>query len=222
VKRTRTISPLSDLLHHQLSSYALAAGAAGVGVLALVHAADARIIYTKTNVNVFNTTQGYPLDLNNDGTTDFWFKGKTSFWNDCIYSLTLNIDHALRGNDIRRRATGAAALHAGVVVGPKGAFSGSLLMGRIVYPCGSGHSSGPWAGVTNRYLGLRFMIKGKAHYGWARLNFPSPKGATMTGYAYETIANKPIIAGKTKGPDMITVQPDTTTGTLGQLAQGKK
>jgi hypothetical protein len=40
--------------------------------------------------------------------------------------------------------------------------------------------------------------------------------ATLTGYAYETIPNKPIIAGKTKGPDVITVQP----GTLGHLAAG--
>jgi hypothetical protein len=38
----------------------------------------------------------------------------------------------------------------------------------------------------------------------------------LSGYAYETIANKAIIAGKTKGPDVITVQP----GSLGRLAQG--
>jgi hypothetical protein len=40
--------------------------------------------------------------------------------------------------------------------------------------------------------------------------------ATLTGYAYETIPNKPIIAGKTKGPDVITLEP----ATLGHLAQG--
>ena len=39
---------------------------------------------------------------------------------------------------------------------------------------------------------------------------------TLTGYAYETVPNKPIIAGKTKGPDVITAQP----GGLGRLAQG--
>jgi hypothetical protein len=38
----------------------------------------------------------------------------------------------------------------------------------------------------------------------------------LTGYAYETIPNKPIIAGKTKGPDVFTVQP----GSLGHLARG--
>ena len=26
-----------------------------------------------------------------------------------------------------------------------------------------------WEGVKNRYLGLKFYVKGKAHYGWARM-----------------------------------------------------
>jgi len=63
------------------------------------------------------------------------------------------------------------------------------------------------------------MIKGKTHYGWARMSV-RVKGtnlaATLTGYAYETIPNKQIIAGKTKGPDVITAQP----ATLGHLAAG--
>ena len=41
--------------------------------------------------------------------------------------------------------------------------------------------------------------------------------ATLIGYAYETIPNKSIIAGKTKGAD-VTVQ----HGTLGHLAMGRK
>jgi len=60
---------------------------------------------------------------------------------------------------------------------------------------------------------LKFTVKGKVHYGWARLTVKVLGGAriktTVTGYAYKTIANKPIKAGKTKGP-----------ATLGRLAQG--
>jgi len=66
---------------------------------------------------------------------------------------------------------------------------------------------------------LRFKIHGKTHYGWARLSIPFADykfTATLTGYAYETVPNKPIIAGKTKGPDMVTVQPVS----LGHLATG--
>ena len=75
--------------------------------------------------------------------------------------------------------------------------------------------------VYDRYLGIMFQIKGKPHYGWARLNVSGGGGSlggVLTGYAYETIPNKPIIAGKTKGPDVITVEP----ATLGRLALGRK
>jgi len=84
---------------------------------------------------------------------------------------------------------------------------------------------GRWAnngqGVRNRYLGLKFMIRGKIHYGWARLNVTLGHNtdvvtATLTGYAYETIPNKAIIAGKTHGKDVITLEP----ASLGHLARG--
>jgi len=79
-------------------------------------------------------------------------------------------------------------------------------------------TSGYWQGVQKRYLGLKFYIEGKAHYGWARLTFPGlcESGGTLTGYAYETIANKSIVTGKTKGKDVITVE----AASLGHLAQG--
>jgi uncharacterized repeat protein (TIGR03803 family) len=76
--------------------------------------------------------------------------------------------------------------------------------------------------VKNRYLGVMFKIKGKIHYGWARLSvqvqFPLTITATLTGYAYETIPNKAIIAGKTKGPEDSAEQP----ATLGRLALGRR
>jgi len=84
------------------------------------------------------------------------------------------------------------------------------------------NASGYGKGVKNRYLGLKFLINGQAHYGWARLNLKLEGNAgkkittILTGYAYETIANKAIITGKTKGPDAITLQP----ATLGHLAAG--
>ena len=79
---------------------------------------------------------------------------------------------------------------------------------------------GQWNKVTNRYLGLKFQVKGKKHYGWARLSVTVNKltiTPTLTGYAYETVPSKPVIAGKTKGTDVIeAVEP----ASLGHLAQG--
>ncbi|MGA2611628.1 MAG: hypothetical protein ABSH01_29635, partial [Terriglobia bacterium] len=91
--------------------------------------------------------------------------------------------------------------------------------------------AGRWANVRGRYLGLKFRIKGKIHYGWARLNVTvgnSRITATLTGYAYDTIPNKTIIAGQTKGPDDNMIEepsasmtvPASQPATLGALAMG--
>ncbi len=59
-------------------------------------------------------------------------------------------------------------------------------------------------GLKNRYPSLKFFINGKVHFGWARVTVTmggKSFTAILTGYAYETIPNKSIIAGKTKGPD---------------------
>jgi hypothetical protein len=214
----RQTSHLSDSLQRKLNAYALAASAAGVGVLALPQTTEAKIVYTKTDVNVFHL--GLPLDLTNDGTADFVFF-PSEFQDSCLWSTYLRIfGSAYQSNAVWWEVGGAAALRAGVLVGPKGHFleHRDFLMGRVVLnTCGTGRNyyAGHWEnggkGVTNRYLGLRFKIKGKEHYGWARLNFPRPRGATLTGYAYETISGKPIITGKTHGKD---------EATLGRLAQG--
>jgi hypothetical protein len=120
----------------------------------------------------------------------------------------------------------ATPLNRGAEVGPKDSFQNSAqVMLQFVYTCGDGTCGtfvrgGQWFRVTG-YLGLKFFIEGKAHYGWARLNVTNLQRfrqieATLIDYAYETIPNKPIIAGKTKGKDIITVQ----SGSLGHLAHG--
>jgi hypothetical protein len=98
---------------------------------------------------------------------------------------------------------------------------------------------GPWAnggkGAKNRYLGLKFMIKGKVHFGWARVTVKfighHAVSGTLTGYAYETIPNKAIITGKKIESDEIDNSaeqpnpgslslPTSEPGTLGLLAMG--
>jgi len=59
---------------------------------------------------------------------------------------------------------------------------------------------GNWGGdPKNKYLGVRFPMDGETHYGWIRLTVISgndgPISATITAYAYETEANKTILAG---------------------------
>jgi hypothetical protein len=68
---------------------------------------------------------------------------------------------------------------------------------------GSPHYGGPWKNAAHTYVGLRFVISGKIHYGWARLNVHADLSGvtgTLTGYAYETIPNKAIVTGNIVGP----------------------
>ncbi len=212
-RNARTLFPLAEPLHQRLTVYALAASAAGVGILALTQSADAKIIYTPKQLKL--TSGKTFIDINNDGTNDFYFRDSiTQGWG----ALSVL---GLKNNSIDG---GASALPAGVRVGPKSKFvrGGRMVSVHVSTSCTTG-GVGRWANVHNRYLGVKFQIKGTIHYGWVRMTVisggPEHCGspsieATVTGYAYETVANKPIITGKTKGPDVVKL------GTLGHLATG--
>jgi len=233
----KTPARLSDSLHHQLNMYALAASAAGVGMLALAQPAEAKIIYTPAHTKV---VPALPVDLNHDGIVDFYLntfgRDYTQGLSACQYwwsSFSGNIfcsfyrgTNAIRTiEDSKGRSFGAALRYGEKIQrGEQFAKSGALL-GKVTRGlcCSSTTWAGPWLnggrGVKRRYLGLKFKIKGRFHFGWARMTVTTTRSnftATLTGYAYETVANKPIIAGKTKGPDVITVQP----ASLGHLAAG--
>ncbi len=217
-------SRLSCSVHHQLNMYALAASATGVSILALAPTADARIVYHHTHRMISAFTL-YHLDLNKRGVTDFIIRNSQSVHSDGATNSLLIRGAA--GNAVVMKSVGedffALALKRGTPI--SSAIYESALMavqGRTSGgPAAATFTYGPWANVTGRYLGLKFQIHGATHYGWARLNVRVSKTkfsitATLTGYAYETIPNKPIIAGKTKGPDVITLEP----GSLGRLALG--
>ncbi len=242
MKRTRrTPSELSDSVHHQLNMYALAASAAGVGMLALAQPAEAKIVYTPDHRHVL-IKHPLGLDLNRDGFVDFHiprYQGPfTTTYGDQYSGTGINASGRIPSNRIGGYAYPgpesfywvASALKAGQVIS-SAMFTGSGIsqagfMALKVRPARGGgyHCGGPWKNARNRYLGVKFEINGKFHYGWARLNvFCNPNGnkgtgsrALLTGYAYETVPDKPIIAGKTKGPDVITLEP----GSLGALAAG--
>jgi hypothetical protein len=189
--------------------YTLAAGAAGVGMLALARSAEAKIVYTPANVRIV-PNHTVRLDLNHDGKSDFTFKnvlftstGATSFRSDRLSILPANANQ-IWGRKTSRGYDYASALVAGVKVGASGAFSaGPRSMAFGMDQGGSHYCEGKWNNVQKRYLGLKFMIHGKTHFGWARLNTNCnlyKVEAVLTVYAYETIPNKPIITGKTSGP----------------------
>ena len=224
MQRPRTPSNLSESLHQRLNSYALAASAAGVGVLAFTQPANAEIIYVPAHV-VITPANSYPLRFNRKK-TNFSLAGYSQVFKSGSFERIECLPLA-KSDRILGSQSYADALPKGDKVGASGAFSTlNFRMAAELNTTNTLNFRGPWAndgkGVKNRYLGLTFMIDGKTHYGWARLNvhinpenFP-PITATLTGYAYETVPNKPIIAGKTHGKDVVTVHPASP----GHLARG--
>jgi hypothetical protein len=203
------LSNLSESCNRRLDAYSLAATAAGLGLLAMSPRADAKIVYTPANLPLMNQGQ-VSFDLNHDGINDFSFYGQSiSRRTISTFFFRLTVSPAQQGNAIwggefHNHASCAAALPRGTQVGPKRPFQANRL---VLFDSSGGPDGGTaycaWGGkIRTAYLGLKFSIKGKIHFGWARVRIASmyPYKISLTGYAYETIANKPIVTGKTKGP----------------------
>lgn len=222
--RLRRKAVLTDSLHQQLSLYALAATAASVASLTLAPA-EAKIVYTPSHIPINVDGNIVNLDLNHDGINDFSFyagyvspgvrRGLTppegNHWSNLAVTPL-------------QQSNGAWAVeskgHLCAAAEPKGKPVGShrkFQPGKSVLPMAfaSGDSTGgtafcPWLKVQQSYVGLKFVIQGKVHFGWARINringnagFP----AVIDGYAYESVPGKPIVTGKTKGQEGATIQP---------------
>jgi hypothetical protein len=228
----RKTANLSKSVHQQLNMYALAMSAAGVGMVS-AQPAQAKIVYTPTHHTLANGTLPIPIDRTHDFNLSDKFYIITGSWSTQL--LNLNVSGSA---DVVGAKGSAAALKHGAVIGPSDKFqTGKVLMagGFCETQISSSRVFGAFANTTQRYLGLKFKVNGKVHYGWVR--FASVKAsacnggpgvtAILTGYAYETIPNKPIIAGKIHGADDIEqpapaslTSPTPKPATLGALAMG--
>lgn len=200
---SRNLARLSRRTERNLHSYAVAAGAAGVGVLALAQPAESKIIFTPTRQTIApNTTLN--IDLNQDGITDFaisnhYFIGTPIYqgYQGQVRVFGMNATNEIVGTSFEN----ASALPAGAKIGAKRTFKGLEMVSCKSDEHSGAYRFGQWINVKNRFLGLSFKINGQTHFGWARisvkqLTFCQSTGV-LTGYAYETVVNKPIIAGQT-------------------------
>jgi hypothetical protein len=165
-------------LQSQLSAYGIAAGAAGVSLLALTPAAEAKVVYTPAN-ELIDRDGSYKLDLNHDGLIDYIIAEHSR--PDPPYGTSQSLSvRAAAGNQVNCPSaycisgdTYAAALSLGTPIGNipgrgwlgkevRMALEGLSRRGGVSYEDG-------WANVHDRYLGLRFQINGETHFGWARL-----------------------------------------------------
>ena len=249
--KKRSRSPLSAGLEKNLSSYALAAGSAGVALLACAQPADAKVVITKVDITVPDNGVPVQFDINGDGQMDF---GLSAFADGGCTSTSarvkqpkarpplgcgpfndeLRVVPAQSANEVWQAGTSwgyncAAKLGRGTRIDRLRPFTAGI---QVMYG-DVGSSEGiqvcPWRASTpaKPYLGVKFLDKeGALHYGWVRVtnNFVF---ATITGYAYETIPNKPILAGaiteddeaSSLSPSDVIPQPPQPAS-LGHLALG--
>jgi hypothetical protein len=242
----RKTANLSASINQQLNAYALTAAAAGVGLLALAPPAEGKIIYTQTHAKVVSG-KALPLDLNHDGIVDFNLVAQGSFIGNIVYSLAVcqfthgtsnggvRCQSSFSTNLIRNVGVFAAALRPGAEIQDGKRFRAKgVILGKIERSESHTYWQGAWfnggKGVKNRYLGLKFKIKGRVHFGWARMTITTTSHnytAILTGYAYETVPGKGIVAGRTKDTDQSNVEQSHATSvtptlepTLGALAMG--
>jgi hypothetical protein len=198
---SRKTSNLSKPVDRHLHAYALAASAAGVGMLALVQPAEAKVIHKVVNATI-SANGSYSLDLNKIGVEDF-----TIFQTYGVSSLipfdNLGVAMPNGRNAVWLKNPGsdlpvAVALDNDVVIGPGAPFGN--VPGTFVHMAqGSRDIVSSWAGAKGRFLGLKFYdLAGKPHYGWARLSVTGvfPFTVELFDYAYETEEYTPITTCK--------------------------
>lgn len=200
-------------LDRNAALYSLVAAAAGVSLLALAQPAAGEVVVTKKTIHIPVVPRSMPepvrISMANNGVDNFSFILSSAGVRELLVG-GLNPGQNRSHNQIL--ADGdfygkALALQRGAEIGPAGPSSYFSSFFPLVEGTntsnGNFFSRGYWGGNRkNSYLGVRFLINGQTHYGWIRLtvttNVKSGKPsleATITGYAYETVANKPIKAG---------------------------
>ena len=209
----------------RISLYSVAAAATSVGVLALCQPAESSVVIKNVNIPV---TGGMTLDLNHDGVPDLTFN---TFYTAPYYATASYITvNPAKGGGIVAKSGYASALLRSARVGPSANFGTGSLSTLLMEGRGCDAKScvlnGKWSGNhPNRFLGVKFLIKGKVHYGWVRVTLNSGAdvrmSATITEYGYETIANRAVKAGLASNNIRNREPSETHAGpSLGHLAAG--
>jgi len=188
---------ISNKLNRKLTSYATTATAATLGLAAFAQPAEAKIVFTPIS-RVIGPNGTYRLDVNHDGIADFIIRNNYGCNTDYCFDGLSALPQGTNGVEGAHGFLSipyAFALKNGATIGSGHPFSGNLMLSSNMGVIGR------WDNLSGRYLGLKFQINGTTHYGWARFDvglFSGPRiVAHLTGFAYETTANTPIVAGQT-------------------------
>ena len=232
----------SNHLSRQVGLYSLAAAVAGVSMLALAEPAAAEVVITKKTIPIpmvpYGTEGPVTISMADNGINDFGFtlynlaNSLLSVRGLLVWGVSDNDGVIVAGSFYPR----AVPLARGAKIGPSANFfslsrSQDFIEATRIYSTGGKGIRGYWTDSKDRYLGVRFPIHGETHYGWIRLTVTTNSrlhgpfmSAKVTAYAYETIPNKPILAGTAERPTAEVQAPEKiqrqAEPSLGMLALG--
>ena len=197
-------------LQKRLGKYT-AAAAALVGATG----ANAQIVYTDVNPDFAHPGNeiGYGLDLNNDANFDFaLFSVDTTLasGNRIRQTVIAPYGTAAASNAIAGEAPGgydyALALNSGQMI--DNTLNWIAATNTMAYNVNTANPYNEnWNGVTDKYLGLKFVVAGNTHYGWARLDVLAIGDIwTLKDYAFNASPNTGLTAGQMTGVSTLAME----------------
>jgi hypothetical protein len=186
-------------LQSRISKYTAVAGA-----VVSAAGAQAQVVYTDVNPDYShdapqnNGFAVYPLDLNNDQTVDFVIASRDTVTPNATVRLTLAAPYGAGNAVAGENPAGydyALALDINSMV--DSTLNWIAATNTMAY---NNNSANPydenWNGVTDKYLGLKFVVGGNTHYGWARLDsYAIGDSIVLKDYAFEATPNVGIMTG---------------------------
>ena len=215
----------------------LAGFTAMAGAVIAGSAADAQIVYSDVNPDVVvDTTSGiYDLDFNNDAIPDASFSvvhasGSLTYSGipityDVSYALAYpgaggGLQMSLVPGSSSSMTSAIAPLNNGDAINPGAMFTSSggylgaeglaIISGFGSYPI----QAGEFLGVSDKFLGVKFVAGANTHYGWVRLDVAGDASTiTIKDYAFNAFPDGEILAGQMVGLENIAVDEKVTVKT---------
>jgi hypothetical protein len=202
----------------KLAAYSAMAGA----LIAAGTEADATIVYTDIDDVTIGIGEAYGLDVDQNEYVDFFMAAAENSAGNWTWGYIIGGSLSFSGSGYGNASNmfvgydGAilpygSALAAGDEIGPDADFLSNSTSGGAQVNWGwiasiySSITYGPFAGTTDRYLGVQFDIDGAVHYGWARLDVEvGPISITIKDMAYNDVAGEAILAGAVTGINNLT------------------
>ena len=186
-------------LQSRISKYTAVAGA-----VVSAAGAQAQVVYTDVNPDYShdapqnNGVAVYPLDLNNDQTPDFLIVSRDTVTPNATVRLTIAAPYGA-GNAVAGETPSnydyALALDINSMV--DSTLNWIAATNTMAYNVDSNNPYNEnWNGVTDKYLGLKFVVGANTHYGWARLDsYAIGDSIVVKDYAFEATPNVGIMTG---------------------------